>query len=242
MEKQGGLGDHFLIGGYDLSGDVSAIDQISGGPALLDVTAINKSAHERIGGLRDGGLQFTTFFNAAAGAAHPALSALPRADTVAAYLRGAVLGGPAAALTGKQVNYDPSRDNSGALTLKVDVQANGSGLDWGVQATPGSRTDTTATDGDPLDNGAASTHGAQAYLQVVSVAGTSVTVTVQHSADDSTYTDLIEFDAVAAGSVSGQRKAVTGTVDRYVRVSTSGTFSSAVLAVVFARNRAEVAF
>ena len=31
--KMSGLGDNFLIGGYDLSGDVSALSQISGGPA-----------------------------------------------------------------------------------------------------------------------------------------------------------------------------------------------------------------
>ena len=64
--KMSGLGDNFYIGGYDLSGDVSALTQISGGPAALDVTGIKQSANSRIGGLRDGDMQFTTFFEHAA--------------------------------------------------------------------------------------------------------------------------------------------------------------------------------
>jgi len=135
MAKQSGLGDNFYIGGYDLSGNVSSLDQASGGPALLDVTPINVSANTRIGGLRDGDLQFTSFFDPSV--EHPALSTLPRTDVIASYLRGNATGNPAACIYGRQLNYDPTRDTSGNLTLKVEVQGDGYGLHWGTQLTPG---------------------------------------------------------------------------------------------------------
>jgi len=71
MAKQSGLGDNFYIGGYDLSGDLASVDQISGGPALIDVTPINSSANVRIGGLRDGSMQFTSFWESTVAVTSP---------------------------------------------------------------------------------------------------------------------------------------------------------------------------
>ena len=79
MAKSSGLGDNCYIGGYDLSGDIMALSKVSGGPATLDVTAINKSAHERIGGIRDGALDFSSAFNPSPNQEHPVLAALPTA-------------------------------------------------------------------------------------------------------------------------------------------------------------------
>lgn len=236
MSKQSGLGARFLIGGYDISGDVSALDTIGGTVALLDVTDITQSAHSRIGGLRDGTMSFTSFWNDANSV--PVLNALPRADVIASFLVPPLaIGSPAACLNSKQVNYDPTRGNSGELTMKTECQGQGFGTEWCVLLTPGLRTDTTATDGADLDNGASSAFGAQAYLQVTGFTGTSVTVKVEHSADNSTFTTLMTFTAVTAAP-NGQRLAVSNatTVDRYLRVSTSGTFSSATFAVAVARN------
>lgn len=137
MAKQSGLGDQFLVGGYDVSGDIQALSKISGGPATLDVTDITQSAHSRIGGIRDGDLAFTSYFDAAVGAAHPVLKALPTADAVGMYLRGAGVGNPGACLVGKQINYDGTRGNDGSFTFACDMQANGYGLEWGVQLTSG---------------------------------------------------------------------------------------------------------
>ena len=65
------MGDNFYIGGYDLSGDVSALSQIGGGPAAGDVTPINSYGNQRIGLLRSGDLQFTTFFEYSGPASTP---------------------------------------------------------------------------------------------------------------------------------------------------------------------------
>lgn len=166
MAKQNGLGDQLLVGGYDLSGDTGAIDKVSGGKALLEVTAINKSAMERLGGIRDGSIEWTSFFNDATGAAHAALKARSTDDVQVMYQRGTTLGNPAASLIAKQINYDGTRGDDGSLTFKIEAQANGYGLEWGRQATAGVRTDTGATSGTAI-----SFTGGDAYVQLPGSSG-----------------------------------------------------------------------
>jgi hypothetical protein len=245
MAKTSGLGDNFYIGGYDLSGDVSSIDKISGGPALLDVTAIKQFAMNRIGGLRDGSMSFTSLFNFGGSGnpvnEHDALSTLPVADRIASYFRGSAIGNQAACLVAKQLNYDPTRDNSGNLNEKVDLDANSFGLEWCEQLTAGLRTDTTATAGTALDDAASSSHGAQGYLQVIAFTGTSVDIKIEHSADNSTWATLIDFGAQSArGALRGTS---TGTVNRYLRATTgTGTFTSVTFAICINRNPVTVVF
>ncbi|MGH6654060.1 MAG: hypothetical protein ACRDVE_02510 [Actinocrinis sp.] len=308
MSKQSGLGARLFVGGYDLSGDISAVDTIGGMAALLDVTDITQSAHSRITGLRDGSMSFTSFWDTANSV--PVLNALPRTDVIASFFAPPLAAGTAptvACVNAKQVDYDPTRAADGALTMKTACQGQGFGLEWCMPLTAGLRTDTAATDGPDLDCGAGfttpsvpasgtaaanasplpatvvvtggtvsnvvvngvsvgtgdgtytvpagqsitltysaaptwtwalgSAWGAQGYLQVTGFAGTSVTVTVEHSADNSAWATLLSFAAVTAAP-NAQRVVVanTTTVDRYLRVSTSGTFSSATFAVALARN------
>jgi hypothetical protein len=149
---------------------------------------------------------------------------------------------PTYCVNGKQINYDGTRDNTGNLTAKVEVQANAYGGEWGKQLTAGLRSDTTGTTGAYVDdNGAGSTFGAQAYLQLVELAGTSVDVKVQHcTTSGGTYSTLIDFGSLTA--VGSARVAATGTVNRYLEVVTSGTFTLATFAVAFTRNAAVVTF
>lgn len=237
MAKQSGLGDRLLVAGFDISGDIQALDNVHGGPALGDVTDITQSAHSRLGLLRDGGMGATVFFDAAN--AHPVLSALPTADVAACYLRGTALGAPAACCVAKQIGYDPDRSADGSLILKTQFDANGFGLEWGEQLTAGLRTDTTATAGPVTDDGAATNFGGQAYLQVTGFTGTSVTVAIQHATTSGgSYSNILAFTAVTAAP-AWQRIAVpnTTTIDEFVKVTTSGTFTSATFAVVFVRNK-----
>lgn len=238
MAKQSGLADNFYIGGYDLSGDVSSLDQISGGPALLDVTPINASANVRIPALRSGDMQFTTFFDPASGLEHAALSTLPTADVIAMYLRGTTIGNPAAAINGKQINYDWTRDNTGALTGKVEVQSNKYGLEWGKNLTAGLRTDSTATTGSAFDDGAASSFGGQAYFMVTAFTGTSVTIDIQSCTTSGGSYATTGLTSAAFTGIGAQRIAVsnTTTINEFLKVVTTGTFSNAVFAVVFVRN------
>jgi hypothetical protein len=245
MPKSTGLGDQLYVAGFDLSGDIGSIASIGGGNKPLELTGIDKSAYERAGGVRDGSLEFTAFFNPDTGQAHPTLSALPTADQIVSYFRGTILGNGGASMIGKQIGYDPTRNEDGSLTFKTQAQANGFGLEWGRMLTAGKRTDSAPTNGTGVDFTTVSTSfGWQAYLHVFAFAGTSVTVTLQDSADDLSYANLTGGAFTAATGVTSQRLAgaAGATVRRYLRAITSGTFSNAVFAVLFARNDVSTVF
>lgn len=248
MTKQSGLGDNLYIAGYDLSGDINALGNVGGGPAVLEVTGIDKSAVERIGGVRDGRLQATSFFNPSTDRSHSRFKTLPTADVIVSYFRGTTLGSPSAGLVAKQLNYDGTRGDDGGFTFAVEAQANGYGLQWGRSMTAGKRTDTTATNGSSVDFGTGSTaFGLQAFLHVFAFTGTSVTVKIQESSDDGAgdaWADVTGGAFTAATGVTSERIATAEgqTVERYLRVVTTGTFSNAVFAVTVIRNDVAVTF
>lgn len=247
MAKQTGLGDNLYVGGRDLSGDVGSIGTISGGNTPLDVTAIDKSGFERLGGHRDGTVDFTAFFDDAALASHLTLSPLPTADVVVTYARGTTLGNPGAAIVAKQLDYAGNRNEDGSLTFGINAIANGFGLEWGRQLTAGKRTDGGAANGTSVDFLAASTNGLQAYLQVFSFTGTSVTVKIQESSDNAVgdpFADVVGGTFTVATAAGTERIATAAglSVERYLRVVTTGTFSNAVFNVVVVRNETAVVF
>lgn len=170
MAKENGLASELFVGGYQLSGDIQSVDNISCPAATLDVTGINKSAYERINGLRDGMIEATTFFNTATGRAHPVLKTLPTTDTHLMYCHKTTLGNPAACLVAKQINYDGSRASDAGFTFKVQAQGNAYGLEWGEQHTAGLRTDTGATSGT-----AVGFTGGDAYVQLPGSSGNTIT-------------------------------------------------------------------
>ena len=247
MSKQGGMGDNFYVAGYDLSGDIASLSSIRGGPAVLPVTAINKYGMERIGGLRDGAMSFNSYFNPAPNQAHDRLGNLPTADTIMSYFRGTVLGSDAACLNAKQINYDPSRGDDGALTFSVDALGNSYGLEWGKQLTAGKRTDVAATNGTGVDFAAASAFGLQAYLQVFAFTGTSVTVKLQESSDNGVgdaWADVVGGGFTVVNGITSERieTARALSVERYLRVVTTGVFSNAVFSVMVNKNDTSVVF
>lgn len=173
-------------------------------------------------------------------AEHNGLSVLPRSDTVATYFRGTAVGNVAASVNGKELNYDGTRDNDGNLTLQTEIQANGFGMEWGVMLTPGLRADTAPTAGAFFDNGASFAFGAQAYVQLVALIGTNVDIAIQHATTSGgSYTNLIDFGSMttpnqsARGSVSN-----TTTVNEFLKVTTTGTFTYAQFAVMINVNKA----
>jgi hypothetical protein len=247
MAKSNGLGDNFYYGGYDLSGDINSLSNIGGGPATLDVTGIDKSAVERIGGLRDGRIEFTSYFNASANQAHSVLNDLPTTDLIVSYLRGTTQGNPMASLNAKQINYDPTRGDDGDLKCAVSAQANSYGLEWGFQLTSGLDNVTAAATGTAYNTGASGTFGLQAYMHVTAFTGTSATVTLQHSNDNGVGDPwaAITGGAFAAASAIGAQRIATAnnlTVKQYIRLVVSGTFSNFTFAVNVVKNSTTVVF
>ena len=236
MAKGSGLAQRAFVGGYDLSGDVAAITRCASPRPIWEIPGINRSAQERLLGLGDGEISFTTWFNDAALQEHVILKTLPTADTQIMWAMAATIGATAVGLIAKQINYDPTREADGALSIAVQALANGVVLEWGELLTAGVRTDTAATNGSSLANAASSASGLAAYLQVFAFTGTSVTVTIQESSDNGVgdpWATSIAF--TAATGITTERKTVTGTVEMYLRVITTGTFTSALFAVMARR-------
>lgn len=249
MTKTSGLGDNLYVGGYNLSGDIGSIDELSSPRGTLDTTGIDKLARERLLSTKDGKIDFSAFFNPASSQEHPVLSALPTSDVQVMYARGTTLGNPSACILGKQVNYDGTRGSDGSFTFKVNALANSYGLEWGKLLTAGRRTDTTATNGSSVDFGTGSTSfGLQAYLQVFSFSGTNITIKLQESSDNGAGDAFADVTGGAFTSVTSapqtQRLATSSgqTVERYLRVVTTGTFTSCTFAVMVSRNPSAVSF
>lgn len=237
MAKESGVGvDNFYVGGYDLSGDVSAINLIACRRAALEVPVLTSAAMERISGLRDGEISFNTWYDNATDAEGDALETLPTTDRTGLYFHGSTVGSPCAGIVAKQSNFDWARGQDGSLAGTVQLLANGFGVEWGDQLTTGKQTFTGAANGSSIDYTAVSTaFGALGYLQVFSFAGTSATFTIADSADNGSFTPITGLAFTAATGRTEQRlaTAVGATIRRYVRIQVTGTFSSCVAAVLF---------
>ena len=235
MAKQTGLADAIYIDGHDLSGDVTSVDTIAARKAVLDTPVINSSGMVRLPGMGDGEISFTSWFDDGTNLLHDAVSGLPTTDVTVMYCRGTAADSGVAMLVAKQINYDYSRGADKALSAVVQCLGNGNGLEWGVlfaaEATQSSAGNTSSK-----DDGASTANGLAAVLQIIDINSGTPTFKIQDSPNDSDWTDLVSFSAVANGNEpSAERVTVTGTVNRYLRITSTGTFSNAKFIVAYRR-------
>jgi hypothetical protein len=248
MAKESGLGANLYIDGWDISGDTNSVGTLSKALAPLPVTGIDKYAVERLPGKLTGRIAWVSYWNPTN--AHLALETLPRTSRVVTYLHRPLLGSPAASMVAQQISYDPKREDNGGLTATVDTLSNAWWLDWGLSLTNGKRTDTTATNGDGVDFGdptpIAYSFGLQAHLHVFAFTGTNVTITLEQSSDNGvgdTFAPVTggTFALVTTAHTSERiATARNQSVERYLRVVTSGTFSSVTFAVNATINRTDM--
>lgn len=248
MTKQNGLGNRFAVGTALISNDVGSVSTISCPVGQFDVTGLDSSAHERIGTIRDGMINFEPFFNDAAGAAHATLSTLPRTDVLTTFAHANTQGAAAACLLGKQVNYDGTRAAGGELTFANNHIGNGYGLEWCKVLSTGVTTSTGAENLASLDLGTGSTSfGLQAYLHVFAFTGTSCTITIEESSDDGSGDAFaaVTGGAFAAASAATTERIATAndqTVERYLRLALTGTYSNIQFLCLVNRNVTETEF
>lgn len=247
MTKSSGLGWKFYVHGVNLSGDTAAIGRAATPQDTLPSTGIDKEAMERMPGLLDGAIDWTSWFSTAAGAAHLTLRGIPSTDVHLMAHAPDALGAVAMGMVGKQLDYAPTRSAEGALQFNVPAVANGYRAEWGRLLTAGQRTDTAAANGTAYDWGAAvgtTAFGLQLYVQLFSFTGTSVTIKVQSSTDNGggdAFADITGATTAALSSAPTAVRVATATnvnVERYTRIVTTGTFSSAVFAAMIVRNKA----
>ena len=235
MAKSSGLAQKFFVGSSDLSGDIASIDTWSTEVGSLEVTGIDSSGVERLQGLVTGNVSFTSFFNDATGAAHLTLR-VPSTGTPVTWALGQSVGSACAMLQAEGLDYQLSRGQDGAITFSVPMDTYTTLPVWGVMLTAGLDRDTTGASTATLDQGAQTSAGAEAILHVTSFTGSNFTATVQDSANGSDWGTHKAFTQVT--DVGTERVTVSGTVERYVRVTTTGTFNPVDYAVSFRRGAA----
>jgi len=237
MSKDTGLGDQLYVDGFDLSGDIGAVQSLNKTFAEQDVTGLDKSAIERILLLEDGEIGFANYYNptAATHGLHDELSDLPDTDALVSYFRGVLLGAVTASLLGKQVNYGLARGNDGALIGEnIAVKGSGYGLEYGYALTAGKYHSIGGGSLPALDGSLSGyTGGSNAptvfflhMFAMTGAAGDDVTVQIWHSDDDALgdpYTNLVSFTNVDIAAVPTAER-ITKTVTackRWIKIATT---------------------
>tara|TARA_R110002020_G_scaffold463716_1_gene683930 strand:- start:1852 stop:2562 length:711 start_codon:yes stop_codon:yes gene_type:complete len=235
MAKTSGLNTRIYVAGYDISGDANSLDGVGYTQNNMITTPINKDANTRIVGMVDGAISVNVFFEATS--EHAALlssNKLPTGDRVVMVPMGSAIGDAGIGLVAKQSNYDISQGGtSSPVSASAAFQANGYPPEFGVMLTAHDDTHSSAASNASVDNSASSSNGGAGYIQAFSLASGTPTVKVEHSANNSSWSDLLTFTASTA--ISSQYKTVSGTVNRYIRVTSTGTFSNLKFACLFYR-------
>lgn len=241
MAVSTGLGGQLFVDQYDLTGDIPSVQRMAMPSGVLDFTTIDKSAMRRGYAHVDGELAFTSFFDDGTDLEHTALKAKGSgADRVCSYLQGSAIGNMAFGLVSKQINYDGNRNADGSLVFDIQMLANQYGSNFTTQLTAGKRTDSAATNGSSHNNGAASANGLVVYVHLFAFTGTSVTIAVQQSSDNGggdAFANILATSALTTPTaVRLATASLTTSVEQYLRVVTTGTFSNAVFAVHVSRD------
>ena len=242
MAKVNGLNVRLYVEGYDLSGDANALSGLGYTSELLDVTTLDVSARKRIVGIVDSEISIDAWFDNAASRQHAVWTSnsgkQPTADQDVLVPMGSAVGDPCVGLVSKQGTMTTTRAPGSAIAANATFSANGSGAEFGEMLTAHDDTHSSAGSGTVVDSGASSSSGGSGYLQVLSVASGSVTVNLQESTSSGgSYSNFMTFSTVAAAAApAAERVTMEGTVQRYIKVTTTGTFSNAKIAVGFSRS------
>tara|TARA_Y100000592_G_scaffold40645_1_gene64393 strand:+ start:238 stop:990 length:753 start_codon:yes stop_codon:yes gene_type:complete len=137
---------------------------------------------------------------------------------------------PVADVSTVTADFECSTNNTTNLTFAL---ASGVQLTAGASIAHGSLGNLSS-----VDNSASSANGGAGTLHVpTNTVNGNTTIKIQHSANNSTWADLFSFTVVGSSAKTSEIKAVSGTVNRYLRVnaSTAGSSGAITFMVAFAR-------
>tara|TARA_R100000655_G_scaffold1922_1_gene7220 strand:+ start:1381 stop:2133 length:753 start_codon:yes stop_codon:yes gene_type:complete len=158
----------------------------------------------------------------------------------------AAIGGGAVVAQANETNYAITSPVADVSTVTADFECTPNqvsnltfALASGVQLTAGASIAHGALGNlSSVDNSASSANGGAATLHIpTNTVNGNTTIKVQHSANNTSWADLISFTVVGASTKTSELKAVSGTVNRYLRAtaSTAGSSGSITFMVAFAR-------
>ena len=227
-----------FVNEYDFStyfNDVSASSMVE----TAEVSAFGSSAKEYIVGLTDGTVSLSGMFDGTATGTDVVFSAVLGSTTkqnVIVAPSGHSNGASAIMLEADDTSYEVSGAVADVVQTSAEFQSS-DGVEHGKILSSGSAISATGN-GTSVDNAASSANGGVGFVSVpTNTRNGNITVKVQQSADNSTFTDLITFTVVSSTAKTFQRVEVTGTVARYLRVNytVAGSTGTATPVVAFAR-------
>lgn len=243
-----GKGTSVLLDEFDLSSYFNSAD-VSHSIETAETTSFGASSKSYITGLRDGTLSLSGMWAADTDGSDEELSAILGSATtplVTVLYDSGTIGNRATVAKAHSTSYAMSSPVADVVTITADFNASTDGttnvklsIAQGVQLTTGSSIAFGALGNlASVDNSASSANGGMANLHVTAnTLDDAATIKVQHSADNSTFADLITFSSVTAATATTEQKAVSGTVNRYLRAtaSSSATSGSITFHIAFAR-------
>ena len=205
-----------------------------------ETTAFGDDAKTYITGLKDGTMSMSGMFDGGTDAIDAVLTTTlgaesPDVSTVVPSGLGTA-GVATFSAEVRETSYEISSPVGDVVAANLEVQATG-GIDRGVLLAGGSVLSASATT-TGIDNGSSTSNGGVGYLHVTAnTRDDASTFKVQDSADNVTFVDLVTFTNVSASAVSGQKVAISGAVDQYVRaeVVPGGSSGSVTYTMAFAR-------
>jgi hypothetical protein len=214
-----------------------------------ETTAYGDTNKTYLVGLRGGSLSLNGMWSQTTDGSDEELQALLGSTTeplITVREGSAAIGGRAVIAQANETNYSITSPLSDVATISADFECTTTGvtnltfaLAGGVQLTAGASIAHGSLGAlSSVDNAASSANGGAATLHVpTNTVNGNTTIKVQHSANDSTWADLITFTVVGASTKTSEIKAVTGTVNRYLRVSASTAGSSGSITFMVAAAR-----
>ena len=216
---------------------------------VSDITAYGATNKAYLVGLRSGTINLSGLWSQTTDGSDEELQALlgNATEPIITVREGAAaIGGSAILAQANEINYAITSPVADVNTITADFECTPSditnmtfALSSGVQLTAGASIAHGSLGAlSSVDNAASSANGGVATLHVpTNTVNGNTTIKVQHSANDSTWVDLISFTAVGSSAKTSEIKAVSGTVNRYLRVtaSTAGSSGSITFMVAAAR-------
>jgi len=243
-----GKGTSVLLDEFDLSAYFNSVD-VSHSIETAETTSFGASAKSYIVGLRDGTLSLSGMWAADTDGSDEEVSAILGSATtplVTVLYDSGTIGNRATISKAHATSYSISSPVADVVTITADFNSSTDGtanvtlgLAQGVQLTAGASI-AFGSLGDlaSVDNTASSANGGMANLHVTANdLDDACTIKIQDSTDDSTFADLITFSSVSSATATTEQKAVSGTVNRYLRAtaSSSATSGSITFHIAFAR-------
>jgi len=209
-----------LLGDFHLSGymrKVGAELEI----AMLDSTVLTSAAEDVVPGLKMGKFPLGGLLDsdgAATGQHRQIFDKIgaTAADAVSWGPQGFTRGNPVICVLGQEASYPIGYDVKDIVAWSADLKIDGP-IDFGVSLADLAAV-TTDTTGTGVDNAASTSNGGAGFLHVTAYSGFSdVVFKVQHSTDNSSWSDLATFTSVTGKTSERVTVAAATTVNRYLR-------------------------